>query len=177
LTPATLIGVSGRPIRASAVSTDNDGDFAGDQWSESGAAQKSVAAAIIPSALKFFIVATPSPLTLSVENRKAFHGISLMQIKSGTTTKNPSRSGWIDPIQALTIPRTRDCASSVPGFHSLRGTVRQTVNATLKTAIAMAIVVAGAVVIHATVHQDHWWYGTALAIAWGATVSWARNFV
>jgi hypothetical protein len=93
LTPATLIGVSGGPIRASAVSTHNDGDFAGDQWSESGAAQKSVAAAIIPSALKLFIVATPSPLTLSVENRKAFHGISLMQIKSGTTTKNPSGSG------------------------------------------------------------------------------------
>ena len=28
LTPTTLIGVSGRPIRAYAVSTDNDGDFA-----------------------------------------------------------------------------------------------------------------------------------------------------
>jgi hypothetical protein len=57
------------------------------------------------------------------------------------------------------------------------GIVRQTVNATFKTAVAMAIVVAGAVVIHKTIHQNHWWYGSGLAIAWGATVSWVRNLV
>jgi hypothetical protein len=61
LTPATLIGVSGCPIRALAVSTDNEGVFVGDQSSESGAAQKSAVAAIIPSALSLFIIATPSP--------------------------------------------------------------------------------------------------------------------
>jgi hypothetical protein len=101
-----------------------------------------------------------------------------MQIKSGTTTKNPSGSGLDRSNPGVNhTSNSRLRVISVPGFHSLRGTVRQTVNATLKTAIAMAIVVAGAVVIHETVHQDPWWYGTALAIAWGATVSWARNFV
>jgi hypothetical protein len=58
LTPATLIGVSGRPIRALALSTDNEGVFAGDQWSESGAAQKSVAAAIASTNL--FMTGAPS---------------------------------------------------------------------------------------------------------------------
>jgi hypothetical protein len=60
LTHATLIGVSGRPTRASAVSTDNDGDLAGDQWTESGAAQKTAAAVIIPKVVTLFIVVTPS---------------------------------------------------------------------------------------------------------------------
>ena len=45
------------------------------------------------------------------------------------------------------------------------------------SALAMAIVVAGAVVIYETVHQDHWWFGSGLAMAWGARVSWARNLV
>jgi hypothetical protein len=51
------------------------------------------------------------------------------------------------------------------------------VNATLKTALAMSIVIAGAVVIYETVHQDSWWYSSGLAMAWGAAVSWARNMV
>jgi hypothetical protein len=54
LTPATLIGVNGRPIRALAVSTDNDSVFAGDQLSENGAAQNSVVAAAIPITLNLF---------------------------------------------------------------------------------------------------------------------------
>jgi hypothetical protein len=48
-------------------------------------------------------------------------------------------------------------------------------NAVLKTAIAMLIVIAGAVVIYETVTQD--WYTSGLAMAWGATVSWARNLI
>jgi hypothetical protein len=51
------------------------------------------------------------------------------------------------------------------------------VNATFKTALAMSIVVAGAVVIYETFHQDTWWYGSGLAMAWGATVSVVRNLV
>jgi hypothetical protein len=50
-------------------------------------------------------------------------------------------------------------------------------NATIKTAIAISILVAGAVVIHQIVRQEPWWYGSGLAMAWGATVSWARNLV
>jgi hypothetical protein len=51
------------------------------------------------------------------------------------------------------------------------------VNATLKTALAMSIVIAGAVVIYQAFHHDTWWYGSGLAMAWGATVSWVRNLV
>jgi hypothetical protein len=47
----------------------------------------------------------------------------------------------------------------------------------LKTAIAMSIVIAGAVVIYETVNQDSWWYASELAMAWDATASWARNLV
>jgi hypothetical protein len=48
-------------------------------------------------------------------------------------------------------------------------------NPMLKTAIAMLIVIAGAVVIYETVNQD--WYTSGLAMAWGAAISWARNLV
>jgi hypothetical protein len=51
------------------------------------------------------------------------------------------------------------------------------VNATFKTALAMSIVVAGAIVIYEIFHQDSWWYGSGLAMAWGATVSLVRNLV
>lgn len=51
------------------------------------------------------------------------------------------------------------------------------VNATLKTGLAMSIVIVGAVVIYETFQQDSWWYGSGLAMAWGATVSWVRNLV
>jgi hypothetical protein len=51
------------------------------------------------------------------------------------------------------------------------------VNATLKTGLAMSIVVVGAIVIYETFHQDSAWYGSGLAMAWGATVSWVRNLV
>ena len=50
-------------------------------------------------------------------------------------------------------------------------------NATLKTGLAMSIVIAGAIAIYETFHQDSWWYGSGLAMAWGATVSWVRNLV
>jgi hypothetical protein len=50
-------------------------------------------------------------------------------------------------------------------------------NAVLKTAIAMLIVIAGAVVIYETVNQDPWWHTSGLAMAWGATVSWVRNLI
>ena len=55
------------------------------------------------------------------------------------------------------------------------GIVWRTMNAVLKTAIAMLIVIAGAVVIYETVNQD--WYTSGLAMAWGAAISWARNLV
>jgi hypothetical protein len=51
------------------------------------------------------------------------------------------------------------------------------VNATLKTGLAMSIVVVGAIVIYETFHRDSAWYGSGLAMAWGATVSWVRNLV
>jgi hypothetical protein len=51
------------------------------------------------------------------------------------------------------------------------------VNATIKTALAMSIVIVGAIVIYEIFHQDSWWYGSGLAMAWGAMVSWARNLV
>jgi hypothetical protein len=51
------------------------------------------------------------------------------------------------------------------------------VNATFKTALAMSIVIAGAILIYETFHQDLWWYGSGLAMAWGATVSWVRNLI
>jgi hypothetical protein len=51
------------------------------------------------------------------------------------------------------------------------------VNATLKTGLAMSIVIVGAIVIYETFHHDSWWYGSGLAMAWGATVSWVRNLV
>ncbi len=51
------------------------------------------------------------------------------------------------------------------------------VNATLKTGVAMSIVIVGAVAIYETFHQDAWWYGSSLAMAWGATVSWVRNLI
>jgi hypothetical protein len=51
------------------------------------------------------------------------------------------------------------------------------VNATLKTALAMSIVIVGAIAIYESFHQDSWWYGSGLAMAWGATVSWVRNLV
>jgi hypothetical protein len=50
-------------------------------------------------------------------------------------------------------------------------------NATLKTGLAMSVVVVGAIVIYEAFHQDSWWYGSGLAMAWGATVSWARNLI
>ena len=50
-------------------------------------------------------------------------------------------------------------------------------NATFKTALAMSIVVAGAIVIYETFYQDSWWYGSSLAMAWGATVSLVRNLI
>jgi hypothetical protein len=40
----------------------------------------------------------------------------------------------------------------------------------------MAIMVAGAFVIHKAVYQDHGWYGSGLAMAWGATVCWDARF-
>ena len=58
LTPATLNGVSGRPIRAWAVSRDQPNCFVGDQCNEIGAAHRSAAPAIMPSMLRlhsFFI--------------------------------------------------------------------------------------------------------------------------
>jgi hypothetical protein len=51
------------------------------------------------------------------------------------------------------------------------------VNAMFKTALAMSIVIVGAIVIYETFHQDSWWYGSGLAMAWGATVSWVRNLI
>jgi hypothetical protein len=88
LTPATLIGVSGRPTRAAAVSIANDGVLACDQLSESGAAQQSAVAAIIPSALDLFIIATPSPPALPVlKIEMTFSAASLMQIKRGHASK------------------------------------------------------------------------------------------
>jgi hypothetical protein len=51
------------------------------------------------------------------------------------------------------------------------------VDAMLKTAVAMSVVIAGAILIYEISHQDSWWYGSGLAMAWGATVSWARNLV
>jgi hypothetical protein len=60
---------------------------------------------------------------------------------------------------------------------TVRGKVRITVNATLKTAVAISIVIAGAIVIYEALHQDSWWYGSGLAMGWGAMVSWARNLV
>jgi len=59
----------------------------------------------------------------------------------------------------------------------LQGKVRITMNATLKTAVAMSIVIAGAIVIYEALHQDSWWCGSGLAMIWGAMVSWARNLV
>ncbi|MBO0716921.1 MAG: hypothetical protein J2P55_06250 [Rhizobiales bacterium] len=50
-------------------------------------------------------------------------------------------------------------------------------NATVKTALAMTIVIVGAIVIYETFHQDSWWYGSSVAMAWGATVSWVRNLI
>jgi hypothetical protein len=50
-------------------------------------------------------------------------------------------------------------------------------NATVKTGVAMSIVVAGAIAIYASFNQDSWWYGSGLAMAWGAAVSWVRNLV
>jgi hypothetical protein len=41
----------------------------------------------------------------------------------------------------------------------------------------MSIVIAGAVVIYQAFSHDTWWYGSGLAMAWGATVSWARNLL
>ncbi len=62
---------------------------------------------------------------------------------------------------------------------SVLGSLREQlgVNATLKTAFAMSIVIVGAVVIYETFQQDSWWYGSSLAMAWGATVSWVRNLI
>jgi hypothetical protein len=63
LTPATLIGVSGRPILASAESTANDGVFVGDQSTVTGAEHNSPVATTKPSALSFFMTVysiTPS---------------------------------------------------------------------------------------------------------------------
>jgi hypothetical protein len=51
------------------------------------------------------------------------------------------------------------------------------VHATLKTGLAMLIVIVGAIAIYETFHQDSWWYGSSLAMGWGATVSWVRNLV
>ena len=65
-------------------------------------------------------------------------------------------------------PRQRVGASSRESFG---------VNATFKTALAMSIVIVGAIVIYETVHQDSWWYGSGVAMAWGATVSWVRNLI
>jgi hypothetical protein len=65
-------------------------------------------------------------------------------------------------------PRQRVGASSREQFG---------VNATVKTALAMSIVIVGAIVIYETFHQDSWWYGSSLAMAWGATVSWVRNLI
>src|ERR1700722_8949913 len=42
-TPATLMGVSGRPTRALAVSTETDKVFACDHWRDRGTAQRSAA--------------------------------------------------------------------------------------------------------------------------------------
>jgi hypothetical protein len=50
-------------------------------------------------------------------------------------------------------------------------------NATVKTGLAMSIVVVGAIAIYESFNQDSWWYGSGLAMAWGATVSWVRNLV
>ena len=41
----------------------------------------------------------------------------------------------------------------------------------------MSIVIVGAVAIYETFQQDAWWYGSSLAMVWGATVSWLRNLV
>ena len=78
----------------------------------------------------------------------------------GTVTKNTSR---VEPE-----PRQRVGASSRESFG---------VNATFKTALAMSIVIVGAIVIYETFHQDSWWYGSGVAMAWGATVSWVRNLI
>jgi hypothetical protein len=51
------------------------------------------------------------------------------------------------------------------------------VNATFKTALAMSIVIVGAIVIYETFHQDSWLYDSGMAMAWGATVSWVRNLI
>jgi hypothetical protein len=55
LTPATLIGVSGWPKRASALSTDNDGAFVSDQLIVTGAEHNSPVATTRPSALSFIM--------------------------------------------------------------------------------------------------------------------------
>jgi hypothetical protein len=56
LTPATLIGVSGRPILASAVATESDGVFAGDQSTAMGTEHNKPLATTRPSALSFMTV-------------------------------------------------------------------------------------------------------------------------
>ncbi len=35
----------------------------------------------------------------------------------------------------------------------------------------MSIVIAGAIVINEALHQDSWWYGSGLAMGWGATTA------
>lgn len=75
-------------------------------------------------------------------------------------TKNTSR---MEPE-----PRRRVGASSRESYG---------VNATFKTALAMSIVIVGAIVIYETFHQDSWLYDSGMAMAWGATVSWVRNLI
>jgi hypothetical protein len=60
---------------------------------------------------------------------------------------------------------------------ALRRGSQFSVNAMFKTALAMSIVIVGAIVIYETFHQDSWLYDSGMAMAWGATVSWVRNLI
>ena len=69
----------------------------------------------------------------------------------------------------------RGTRTAAAGWRFVAGVVRCECN--VQTALAMSIAIVGAIVIYETFHQDSWWYGSGVAMAWGATVSWVRNLI
>ncbi len=83
-TPATLPGVSGRPILACAASKDKDSVFAGDQLSETGAAVINAAVnAVTPSILIFLMKHSRSVLVTEIILHRQCLAFDLRQVERG----------------------------------------------------------------------------------------------
>ena len=100
-TPATLIGVSGRPITAEAVSSDNETFPSGEKRSDRGVAQRmQTKSAVAPVVTSFGIVTSKVHLPGAAKRMTTYRRSALMCVKCGTSKSSECAIIYATVVQA-----------------------------------------------------------------------------